>query len=501
MRALLDTNIIISREAGKIANQDIGILFRWLDRAKYIKVIHPVTVDEIKKNPNQETVKTFLAKMDSYELIKFPSALQDEVKQVMAEIDNGKNDCNDSLLLNEVYTERVEIMVTQDRKIHQKAAILGIADKVFTIDSFLEKILSEHPDLVDYRVLNVRKKHFAEIDLKDPFFETLRLDYPGFDKWFQKKADEIAYVTINKEKGLILSFLYLKTEDITENYHDITPAFSPRKRLKVGTFKVISNGFRLGERFMKIIFDNALSYQVDEIYVTIFDKREEQKRLIDLMTQWGFIFWGKKGDELVYVRDFKPSFDIVRLRENYPFISRKNGIFLVPIYPAYHTELLPDSILKTESPLDFIEDFPHRNAISKVYLSRAMAPHPQKGDLLIFYRTGGFYKSVITTIGLVEDVVYKIGSEENFIKECRRSSVYPEDQLKAMWDYDKNNRPFIVRFMYVYSFPQRITMAKMVELGILQGPDDAPRGFKPITQEQFKKILENTKSDESFIVD
>ena len=35
MKALLDTNILIHREASKVINQDIGILFRWLDREKY----------------------------------------------------------------------------------------------------------------------------------------------------------------------------------------------------------------------------------------------------------------------------------------------------------------------------------------------------------------------------------------------------------------------------------------------------------------------------------
>ena len=35
MKALLDTNIIIHREAGKVTNQDIGILFKWLDKVKY----------------------------------------------------------------------------------------------------------------------------------------------------------------------------------------------------------------------------------------------------------------------------------------------------------------------------------------------------------------------------------------------------------------------------------------------------------------------------------
>lgn len=500
MKALLDTNIIIHRESGRVVNQDIGILFRWLDRAKYTKIIHPLTIAEINKNPNAETVKAFMAKIGSYEQIEIPTPLQENVKRVSEELDINENVKNDTLLINEVYSGRVDILITEDKKIHLKAARLNISEKVFKIDSFLEKIFSEHPNLVDYKVLNVQKKHFGHINLNDDFFTSLKEDYQGFDKWFLRKTDEFAYVTSNKENELILSFLYLKVEDETENYHDITPSFSPKKRLKIGTFKVINNGFRLGERFLKIIFDNALANKVDDIYVTIFDHRDEQKRLIELMEQWGFVFWGMKGEERVYVRNFKPSFEIERLKANYPYISRKNRAFLVPIYESYHTELLPDSILKTESPLEYVEDFPHRNGISKVYVSRALEPYPRTGDILIFYRTGGLYKSVISTIGLVQEVIFDIKNVDDFIFQCRKGSVFPESELKAMWNYNMHKRPFIIRFMYIYSFPHRINMKQLIDLGVLKGVDDAPRGFRPISVEEFDLILKETKSDESFIV-
>lgn len=501
MKALLDTNIIIHREAGRIVEQDIGILFRWLDRAKYTKCVHPITIEEIQKNPNKTTVQAFMTKLDSYEQIKFSSPLQQQVKEVSAKYDTNQNDINDSALLNEVFVGRVDILISEDKKIYTKAKALNIQDRVFKIDSFLEKIFSEHPELIDYKVLNVRKEHFGQIDLADHFFGSLKEDYPGFERWFIKKSDEVAYVTVNKDNNLMLSFLYLKIELEDENYTDITPLFESKKRLKVGTFKVINNGFRLGERFMKIIFDNALANQVQEIYVTIFDHREEQKRLIDLMEQWGFSFWGMKGTERVYVRDFVPTFEINHLKENYPYISRNRNTYIVPIYEQYHTELLPDSILNTESPLEFIEDFPHRNGISKVYVSRAMQPHPSIGDLLVFYRTGGYYKSVVSTIGLVQEVVYDIKTESDFLEQCRKGSVFPEMDLKAMWNYNKNSRPFVVRFLYVYSFPHRINMKRLIELKVLQGIDDAPRGFKLITKEQFELILKDTKSNESFIVD
>jgi len=500
MKALLDTNIIIHREASRVINQDVGILYRWLERAKYTKCVHSLTVSEIEKYKNKQTVDAFQIKLDSYERIDIPSPLQPELISVSEKIDVNENDKIDTHLLNEVFVGRVDILITEDKKIRKKANELGISDKVFTIDSFLEKTFAEHPDLVNYKVLNVQKLKFGRINLDDDFFTSLKEDYIGFDKWFIKKYDEEAYITVNSNNGLLLSFLYLKLEDKDEKYLDINPSFSSKKRLKVGTFKVINNGFRLGERFMKIIFDNAIKNKVEEIYVTIFDKRDEQKRLIDLLEHWGFVLWGNKNEELVYVRVFSKKIDENNLKHSYPFISKLKDCFIVPIYPDYHTELLPDSILNTESPKDFIEDFPHRNAINKVYVSRALTPHPKVGDNIIFYMTGGYYKSVVSTIGVVQEIKYDFLNEDEFILYCRKSSVFPEDQLRAIWRYSKT-KPFVVRFLFIYSFPHRINMKELIDLQVLSGVNDAPRGFKPITKEQFNNILKATKSDESFIID
>lgn len=499
MKALLDTNIIIHREANKIVSQDIGILYRWLDRGLYKKCIHSATIEEIKKNSNKETVDLFLVKLKSYEVIEIPSPLQEKVKDISERFDTSDNDIIDTILLNEVYVGRSDILITEDKKIHRKALELGILDKVFTIDSFLEKTFAEHPELVNYKVLNVQKLKFGKIDLNDPFFDSLKEDYEGFDKWFVKKYDEEAYITINSNSGMLLSFLYLKLEDENENYSNVTPVLPPKRRLKIGTFKVISNGFRLGERFIKIIFDNALKNHVQEIYVTIYNRRPEQRRLIDLLEQWGFTLWGVKGEEQVYVRDFSPKFDLTNLKACFPYISKEKSVFIVPIYPEYHTELLPDSILNTESPEEFVEDFPHRNCINKVYVSRAMEPYPVAGDILVFYRTGGYHKSVITTIGEVQETKFDFKDEDDFILYCRKRSVYPEPSLREMWRYSKR-RPYVVNFLYAYSFPHRINMEKLIDLRILSDVNDAPRGFKPITKEQFETILKETKSDESFII-
>lgn len=508
MKALLDTNIIINREAGRVFNQDIGILFKWLDKGKYQKCIHPVTIEEIKKNPNQITVDTFKIKMESYEQLLTVAPMSEKVKMVTLKYDTNENDLNDSILLNEVFLGRVDLLISEDKKIQTKATALEIGDRVFTINSFLEKVFSENPDLVKYQVLGVQQKLLGDLDLNDTFFDTLKEDYPDFVKWFHKKANEKAYVTINSENNKLLSFLFLKTEDKNEPYSDLTPTFAPKKRLKVGTFKVVSNGVRLGERFMKIIFDNAVAQKVDEIYVTIFDKREEQRRLIALLEEWGFRYYGKKGDleELVYVRDFKPTFNLENPKLSYPYFGLETNVFLIPIYPDYHIELLPDSYLKTESPQDYIEHKPHRLAISKVYISRSVERGINKGDIIIFYRTAsggsGYHTSVITTIGIAEGKIDEIADEADFITKCRKRSVYSTEELKGFWNFNTRYRPFIINFLYVYSFRlgKRLNRQALLDLGIIKGVDNELRGLKKISKEQFITILKHTETNESIIV-
>ena len=181
---------------------------------------------------------------------------------------------------------------------------------------------------------------------------------------------------------------------------------------------------------------------------------------------------------------------------------------MIPIYPDYHTELLPDSILTTESNYDFIENEPHRNAISKVYISRSIRRDIKKGDIIIFYRTAAsgrsaYYTSVITTIAICEGKIEDIKDENDFILKCRKRSVFDDNGLRKFWNFNPRYRPFIINFLYTHSFPtgKRINRQKLLDLEILTGDENEIRGLKKITKEQFELILKETETNESIIVD
>jgi predicted nucleic acid-binding protein len=502
MRVLLDTNILIHREAAVVVRQDIGPLFNWLDRLRYDKCVHPVSVKEIEQHRDERVRRSFAAKIASYRVLRAPAPMTAAVASLSAEVDSTPNDRNDSQVLNELYAQRVDLIITEDRGIARKAERLGIGDRVFTIDSFLEKVAAENPDLVDYKVLSVRKALFGEMNLSDPFFDSFREDYPEFDRWFNRKSDESAYVCVQDDR--LVAFLYLKPEDEREPYPDVFPPFSPKRRLKIGTYKVELNGQKLGERFLKIVFDNAVRMRADEVYVTIFPRSAERERLIKLLEDFGFCLHGEKrnayGSEEVYVRDMTPRFNRAQPRLTFPYISRSARAFLVPIYPEYHTDLFPDSILKTESPGDFVEQEPHRNSIRKVYVSRSICRELASGDIIVFYRTGGKYRSVVTTLGIIEGVHLDLKSEEEFIRRCRKRSVFTDEELRQQWRHS-TAPPFVVDFLYAYSFPKRPNMAALIEHRVIRDENSAPRGFERITDAQFGTVLELAQADSRIVVD
>ena len=203
------------------------------------------------------------------------------------------------------------------------------------------------------------------------------------------------------------------------------------------------------------------------------------------------------------MRDFRPRVDADDPRRTFPYIAASARKFVVPIYPAYHTELLPDSILNTETPEDFEENKPNRNALSKVYISRSYERDLRAGDIIVFYRTKSpdgpaWYTSVATTIGVVQDVIDDIPDLRTFLAVCRKRSVFSDAELKKHWDYSPKSpvrREFSVRLFVA----EAAESEKLDEIGMVKA-SAAPRGFARISDESFEKLLKVSNANTRFIV-
>lgn len=500
MRVLLDTNIIIHRENKILSNESIGHLFYWLDRLKYTKLVHPYSISEIGKYNDKQVQQLYKVKLDAYTHMKTVVFQNDEFKELLKISAKTENDLIDNQLLCELYNNRVDILITEDRKMRAKANLLGLNERVFSINSFIELQTANYPDLITYKALSVKKELFGNIDIENVFFNTFKMDYEGFEKWFSKKCDEEAYIC-QDDQNKIQGFLYLKVENEDEQYNDISPLFIPKRRLKVGTFKVEATGFRLGERFLKIIFDNAILQCVDEIYVTLFEDRVELKALESLLKTWGFIYHGKKTSrgrtEIVLIKHMKVFDDTISSKENFPNIDYRKNKYFLPILAKYHTRLIPDSILNTEKSYDFIEKTAEKYSLEKVYLSLTFNRYMKAGELVMIYRIGEglqkAYSSLVSTLAIISDVKYGFKDKEEFLRTCQNRTVFSKDELEELWR-SKGCQWVLVKFIPISSLNKRPILKELWDNDIISR-SKGPRPFDIINENNFDKIISMSKTE------
>lgn len=342
---------------------------------------------------------------------------------------------------------------------------------------------------------------FQQVDLNEEFFNSLKADYTEFEAWFAKKAHNKAYVH-RKIDGTLDGFLYLKIED--GELVDVQPKLATAKRLKVGTFKIEAHGTKLGDRFVKKIFDHATHEDVDEIYVTVFAKHAP---LISLLTRYGFEQKATKpsinGTELVLVR--RMHWTASNRLQNYPLVNiHQSHIFLLSVYPKYHLQLFPDSILLTEQ-VDLIKDVSHTNSIHKVYLAGMSGlDQLRPGDVLVIYRTSdekgaAYYRSVATGICVVEEVkdIASFANEEEFLRYCKPFAVFTDLELKDL--FKRRKYPVLIRFTFNISFKKRPNRKALIENAGLN-PEEY-WGFLQINKQQFIAIANMGEVSASLIVD
>lgn len=480
LKILLDTNLLIYREDHAIMDEKVLELTKILyDSNRFKIVIHPLTIEDLSHIKDDKEREIILNKVKIYEkLDNPPKATSDFNNNVgCSKIPNDEIDNN---ILYSVYKDCVHYLITNDNKLKNKAKKINIDDKVLNIDEAINLFKVEEEKEVRTPAF-IQLSNLYNIDLENNFFDSLRDDYNGFDKWYKNKSKDgkKAYVSYD-ENGKIGSFLMLKVEDENEDYSKFKIPFEKGKRLKISTFKVANTGNKIGETYIKIILEEAKKYNLNEIYVTVFKK---QQALINLFEEYGFRFkttkTTQKGDlsyeeELVYVKRMDD--------ETYPNFEWDNrNVFIVPIKQKYHEMLFPESEIISQISIGDIKGInSYSNSIKKAYICKSPTKQILNGDILLFYASE--QKKKITTIGIVDDVFSNFSSPEELFNMARKRTVYTLEEIKE--NYDNSSK--LLLFKYYKTLDKPISYKELVENNILNAP---PFSIVKIEGEKIKTIL------------
>ena len=297
-------------------------------------------------------------------------------------------------------------------------------------------------------------KKFKEIDLQDPFFDSLKSDYAEFSEWFALKQIEEGETLVYYDDFGLGAFLYLKEENEPIYMKDKTlPAY---ERIKIGTLRLSERqrGIRLGEGAVGVALWRWQEKQAEEIYVTVFKKHVE---LIRLFERFGFSCEGENlRGESIYIKK-RSCIDYSNPYKSFPFISSrfvKAG--LIPIKENFHDRLFPYSELMGNN--KEIEEITAGNGITKMYICTPWTTmHYEVGEPVGIYRiyeglSGKTYKSVITSFGTITNIetIKRNGREvvllDEYLKIAGNKTVFSEKELEEI--YVGNNNVEMIELIY-----------------------------------------------------
>lgn len=429
MRFLIDTNVLISseptRQGDVEAVTDTSLELARRASGDHQLLVHPTVSDEIANDPDDERRRLRQTVRQRYPTLEQPPPVQPEIIATLGSPPRGSHDWYDHQLLACVVGDAVHGLITQDGGIHRKARRLGIEDRVYTVAdavATLGQLSAQPPEFVP----SVDRRPLHSISLADPFFDSLKADYPGFEEWYRNAArDGRDAFVVDGPKGQIAGLCILKGPD---------PEIGVGRRpAKVSTFKVAEEfkGSRYGELLLKVLFRTTAG-AFDVLWLTVFAKQAE---LIALLELFGFKHHDDHDGERRYVKRLVPTDDERRtlspldLHVTFgpPALRIVDGqTFITPIQPRYHRSLFPDA---PGEQMSLIAPQPHGNALRKAYLSHASVRSAEPGATILFYRSGDLRAA--TAVGVLEESLVSTDSDE-ILEFVGSRTVYSAEEVERM---------------------------------------------------------------------
>lgn len=500
MRILVDINIIIGLEDSKVVEKDLSDFFRYATSNQCGIYYHPDYRENITGDGDIEQRNINQSKIRKYEALPNPAELTGEFNEQV-----GKNNEGDELenkQLFQLYSGYVELFVTENERILTKARIAECRDKVLSTAEALNVLREKFEYTVPmHPVLNDCKVRTIEDRIAEPFFDSLRADYPKFNEWFDrcvKQNRDCYYLTV---EGKLSALLIYNIETVEQ--HQLPGEFE--KAVKMCTFKTDENvfGLKMGELFLNKMFQFCVEQNINYLYLTLFEKH---KFLVGILTRFGFSNSGfptkDERCEIIMIKRLERS--IVPGKVNpmsiHPFYSDAPTInkYVIPIRQNYYDSLFKDSSIRVRTLFDqdriSLNEI-QGNSIVKAYICRAKARNLEQGDILFFYSSGSH--KLIQPIGIL-DKVHSINELNKLKSVVRGKTVYSEKQLEEIFNERPSSPLLVLIFRLIYY------LKKPVELKTLKTLKCFSTKFVTITkmpEHDYSYLKKEDFFDERYIID
>lgn len=489
LRFLLDTNILIPlQDSNTPLNKSLINFTRLANIGGHQLLYHPASLEDIKRDSNEERRQRTLARIEHYQQLENPP------QSPYNRGDESPNDRCDNEILYALKCHATHALITEDKGLHSKAKNLGLQEYVYTIQTAEDWLLRldktapvQLPNILDTEIY-----HYSS-QLNTSFFDSLREDYPNdFNSWFveKAKAGRRAWVCHDDENKLAAICIYTIQENIEIN--DAKKILSG-KSLKLCTFKVGDSvrGRKIGELFLKASFLFASGKNCNHIF--IHGNQEKQSYLAALLEDFGFNADGTYGPDTVWVKEhpqLAPNIKIdpkTYVSKYFPHFRDDPEIskYIVPIKPEYHEILFPDhNINSKQLPLFDTHQSYVGNAIKLAYLCHAQIKSIKPGDIILFYRSTD--AKILTTLGVVDD--FRVLKDPNEIAVLvSRRTVYSSEQIQEL----SKKTVKVILFRLIKHFENPIPSQELTQLGILAG---APQSIVKIDDQKYRNLKNATTS-------
>lgn len=434
MKSLLDTNIVIPLVPTAVSWAEretlaAAKLARLASEGCHQLYVHPESSSDIKRDTDagRRRLRTLL--FSNYPPLASPPPVSPALEAVVGPSLPGTNDWVDNHLLAAVAADAVDYLVTEDRRLRNKAARAGMQDRVAT----LAEAVSVIQDLFDVApppppAIHQVKAH--ELSTEDPMFDSFRQDYLPFDPWLGrcKREHRDAWV-IRGDPPRLAAVCIVKREQGPE-------LGLQGKLLEICGFKVSEeyNGLRFGELLLKTVFAYAERNRHDWLYTTVFEK---YGGLVFLLEELGFRSTGAHTEArgAVFAKPMRAApaemerLDPLEFHVRYgPSALNFAGApaFLIPIKPEFHRLLFPQA----ERQLELMPGAcPFWNSIRKAYLYTAAVRTISRGASLLFYRSAD--AQAVTAIGIAEDTLVSYSAHE-IARFVGKRTVYSFHEIERL---------------------------------------------------------------------